>query len=63
MSLIVLDSHGLTIDREYLYKLQRDSSLLECLDARGVHEWEGYEEALIAHKGGWVEIDGEEYGP
>jgi len=33
------------VDAEYLAALQKDSAFMECLDACGVVDWEGYEEA------------------
>lgn len=35
------------VDREYLNTLEKDSHFLECLDACGVHMWDGIEEALM----------------
>ena len=34
-----------TVNRDYLLLLERDSHFLECLDACGVDDWEGYSDA------------------
>jgi|TARA_R110002074_G_scaffold96464_3_gene209593 hypothetical protein len=33
------------VDKEYLKRIEEDSHMLECLDACGVLDWEGYKEA------------------
>ena len=35
------------VDRKYLETIEKDSHFLECLDACGIHEWDGIEEALM----------------
>ena len=39
-----------TVNREYLLLLERDSHFLECLDACGVDDWEGYNEAQTMYQ-------------
>jgi hypothetical protein len=34
------------VNREYLERLEKDAHFLECLDAVGVEDWDGMEEAL-----------------
>jgi len=49
------------IDSEYLKLLQKDSMMMECLDACGVCDWEGYNEAQEMYD---IEVgtpEGEEY--
>lgn len=36
----------ITVDLEYFKLIERDSHLLEYLDAHGVVDWKGYDEAL-----------------
>ena len=35
-----------TVNREYLNYIEKDSHLLECLYSYGVEEWEGFAKAL-----------------
>ena len=39
-----------TVNRDYLLLLERDSHFLECLDACGVDDWEGYSEAQAMYQ-------------
>ena len=39
-----------TVNRDYLLLIERASHLLECLDACGVCDWEGYAEAVAMYE-------------
>ena len=39
-----------TVNREYLLIIEKASHLLECLDACGVCDWEGYSEAQAMYE-------------
>jgi len=39
-----------TINSAYLNSIQKDSEFLECLDACGVCDWEGYKEAVTMYE-------------
>ena len=41
----ILGSQTTTINIKYLKNLEQGSHMLECLDACGVVDWEGYKEA------------------
>jgi len=36
----------IAVNRDYLSLVEKDSHFLECLDACGVCDWEGYKEAV-----------------
>lgn len=38
---------GVVVPRSYLESLEKDSILLASLDANGVSEWSGYQQALL----------------
>ena len=40
----------ITVDSEYLLRIESASHLLECLDACGVCDWEGYAEAVAMYE-------------
>jgi hypothetical protein len=43
---VVIDKHETVVDSDYLEQLQKDSAMLECLDACKVVNWSGYDEAV-----------------
>jgi hypothetical protein len=61
---VVLDKHEVVINRDYLGMLQKDSAMMECLDACKVVNWSGYDDALkMFEQEVFLADDGEEYGP
>ena len=41
-----IDCRTTTINKAYFESVERDSFLMQCLDACGVCDWEGYKEAV-----------------
>ena len=49
------------VDSKYLKMLEKDSEMMQCLDACGVCDWEGYSEAQEMYDQESGTPDGEEY--
>jgi len=47
---ITIGCHKITVDAKYFEAIEKSSHLLECLDACGVCDWEGYSEALAMYE-------------